>query len=64
MVSLRDILNDKITVTGNPYDIAEVTTGVPILPKKNRIILTNRPDYEKRPNLSLDIFSPVFTFTK
>jgi len=55
---LRPIAYDKIVVTGNPYNIKEVKDklkGIKI-EKKNQIILTNRPDYEKRPNLSLDVF--------
>jgi glycosyltransferase involved in cell wall biosynthesis len=45
-------LKDKIIVTGNPLfssDFPEFTT-----PKKNQIIISNRFDWEKRPNISLD----------
>lgn len=57
MISLRNIPENKIIVTGNPYNVKEAKGNIEILPKKNRIILTNRPDYEKRPNLTLDVFT-------
>ncbi len=56
MIMLRDANADKIIVSGNPYNINEVKNSITINPKKNQIILTNRPDYEKRPNLTLDVF--------
>ena len=59
MVSLRQIPEDKILVTGNPYKINEVVGDIEIKTKKNRVILTNRPDYEKRPNLTLDVFTSL-----
>ncbi len=46
---------DKVVVTGNPYNIDEIVNKIGRVKKKNKIILTNRPDYEKRPNLSLDV---------
>jgi len=46
-------LIDKIVVTGNPI-FKEVYHKFNI-PKQNKIILPNRFDYEKRPNISLDI---------
>jgi len=49
-------LADKIMVSGNPYKSVEITDGIKGVQKKNRVILTNRPDYEKRPNLTLDVF--------
>jgi glycosyltransferase involved in cell wall biosynthesis len=57
MIKLRGIPDNKITVTGNPYDVKEAKGTVVDKEKKNRIILTNRPDYEKRPNLTLDVFT-------
>lgn len=56
IINLRGVAEEKIIVTGNPYNISEVYDSIEIKEKKNWIILTNRPDYEKRPNLSLDIF--------
>lgn len=47
-------LSDRIIVTGNPlFEDAYHTFGK--VKKKNQIILPNRFDYEKRPNISLDI---------
>jgi glycosyltransferase involved in cell wall biosynthesis len=46
-------LSKKIHVTGNPIFIDEYHT-FPNLEKKNQIIISNRFDWEKRPNLSLD----------
>ena len=56
MVKLRNAPPEKVIVSGNPYDIKEVKNSIKIKEKKNRVILTNRPDYEKRPNLTLDVF--------
>lgn len=47
-----EYLADKIVVTGNPIFIEEYPNFN--VEKKNQIILPNRFDYEKRPNLSLD----------
>jgi len=59
----QQILNNRvinnagnIVVTGNPYDIKEVKDSIHHQTKENMIICTNRPDYEKRPNLTLDVF--------
>jgi len=53
----RNILYpDNIIVTGNPYNINEVKNSIINPTKKNQIICSNRPDYEKRPNLTLDVF--------
>ncbi len=46
----------KIKVTGNPYDIDEVLAGITKHPKINRVIHTNRPDPEKRPLVTLEVF--------
>jgi len=54
---VRRVGYDKIQVTGNPYNIKEVKEQVGFFKKKNQVVLTNRPDYEKRPNLSLNVFS-------
>ena len=48
-----ELLAGKIVVTGNPvfkdeYDV------FPDIKKKNQVIISNRFDWEKRPNLSLD----------
>lgn len=56
MCKLRNAYEDNIIVTGNPYNINEELIKVGPYIKKDQIILTNRPDYEKRPNISLDIF--------
>jgi glycosyltransferase involved in cell wall biosynthesis len=44
---------DRITVTGNPM-FQDDYESWPELQKKNQLIICNRFDYEKRPNLSLD----------
>lgn len=47
---------DKIQVVGNPFNSAEALASVdPMPPKDNQIIFPNRFDYEKRPNLFLDL---------
>lgn len=46
-------LHDKIIVTGNPIFKSEYKVCSTVK-KKNQIIISNRFDYEKRPNLSLD----------
>lgn len=51
----------KIVVTGNPYSIKEVTKDIGKIAKKRKVILTNRPDYEKRPNLTLNVFQMLKT---
>ena len=51
----QELIN-KIHVTGNPWNTEEVRSMVQPLPKKeNIIIFPNRFDYEKRPNLFLDL---------
>jgi len=57
LIKLRNLDSSKIEITGNPYDFVGVQNSIPIKEKKNRVILTNRPDYEKRPNLTLDVFT-------
>lgn len=50
-----DLLSKKIIVTGNPFfqnDYNSVLLSPP--KKKKQIIISNRFDWEKRPNLSLD----------
>jgi glycosyltransferase involved in cell wall biosynthesis len=55
IIKLRGADPSKIIVTGNPYDT--INEGVhPRHTKENICILTNRPDYEKRPNITLDVF--------
>lgn len=61
LITLRQIPESKIIVTGNPYDIKETTNGVIKQEKQNLVVLTNRPDYEKRPNLTLDAFVTLKT---
>ena len=56
MINLRQIPRNKIIVTGNPYNLKEAKGSIPIHTKRNRVVLTNRPDFEKRPNLTLDVF--------
>lgn len=51
--SEKDILSNKIIVTGNPLFKEEFENFT--INKKNRIIISNRFDWEKRPNLSLNI---------
>lgn len=50
-------LRNKIVVTGNPVFQDEYEGMLGIMPnlKKKQIILPNRFDFEKRPNISLDI---------
>lgn len=50
----NQILQDKIVVTGNPVFKDAYHTFNNIV-KQDKIILPNRFDYEKRPNISLDI---------
>ena len=45
----------KIIVTGNPIDIDKMEKMVGKYRKKNQVVLPNRFDWEKRPNISLDI---------
>ena len=47
-------LSDKIVVTGNPL-FRDSYHNFDNVVKKNQIITSNRFDYEKRPNISLDI---------
>lgn len=54
--SLRDVPKDKIIVTGNPYKVKEVKDSIGYYEKENMMILNHRPDYEKRPNITLDVF--------
>jgi glycosyltransferase involved in cell wall biosynthesis len=49
-----DKLSDKIVVTGNPLFKDDYHEFI-CVEKKNQIIISNRFDYEKRPNISLDI---------
>jgi len=46
-------LIEKIKVTGNPLFIDDYTP-YPKVPKLKKLVISNRFDYEKRPNLSLD----------
>lgn len=49
-------LEKRIHVTGNPWNTKEVLSMVTPLPEKEDIIIfPNRFDYEKRPNLFLDL---------
>lgn len=57
--NLRGVAVDKITVTGNPYDVEQVRNSISPQVKINRVIHTNRPDPEKRPNLTLDLFEKL-----
>lgn len=56
LVKDRSILADKIFVTGNPYDIDGVKAIIPKVKKIKRVIHTNRPDPEKRPAVTLEVF--------
>jgi len=53
----RQRYQDKIVVTGNPVftNAYKHTNAI----KKNKILLTNRFDYEKRPNETLEIFKTL-----
>ena len=62
--SIKDLVNNKIEqsylaskiiVTGNPWNSKEVVNMVFNLPKRKRIIFPNRWDWDKRPNLFLDL---------
>jgi glycosyltransferase involved in cell wall biosynthesis len=64
LVTERFVNAAKIFVTGNPYDIegtlASIRDTRPYFgEKKNRVICTNRPDPEKRPDLTLDVFEQL-----
>lgn len=48
-------LKERIEVSGNPM-FAEDYPEFPNLPKKQQVVLTNRFDQEKDPNLTLDLF--------
>ena len=50
-----DSIRDKIHVTGNPFSVKEVRDGIDFEHKEDTIIFPNRFDYEKRPNIFLDI---------
>lgn len=69
LVTKRGVPEAKILVTGNPYDIQETRALVgplrasrdapDITPQNHRpmrVIHSNRPDPEKRPELTLDLF--------
>ena len=57
LANLRGVLRARIEVTGNPYRVVEVAGSLPHLPQKQPLILcTNRPDPEKRPELTLAVF--------
>jgi glycosyltransferase involved in cell wall biosynthesis len=45
-------MTDKIVVTGNPLFVSDYENLQ--VPKKKQLIISNRFDWEKRPNLSLD----------
>lgn len=49
-----DSLSNKLIVTGNPlFKSAYNTSDLDLFPKKDKIVITNRFDYEKRPEQSL-----------
>lgn len=50
----RQKMADKIVVSGNPLFLSDYDTLVNPVPKKKQLIISNRFDWEKRPNLSLD----------
>lgn len=52
----RGIPLEMIQVTGNPYDVDAVKSSITYRPKVKRVIHTNRPDPEKQPDVTLDIF--------
>lgn len=56
VVSEKDkkILSDKIVVTGNPLFESDYNFLEKEVTKKKQLIISNRFDWEKRPNLSLD----------
>lgn len=49
----------KVRVTGNPYRVAEVRASIDHQPKEDLIVHTNRPDPEKRPHDTLDVFEAL-----
>lgn len=53
---------NKIRVTGNPYDVKGVRDEIlPLVKeKRNRVIHTNRPDPEKRPEITLQVFQELY----
>jgi len=58
LVEKRKLPADKLMVTGNPYDASEVPKlNLPV--NHTRVILTNRPDPEKRPEVTLKVFAQL-----
>jgi glycosyltransferase involved in cell wall biosynthesis len=57
----RGVPDSKIVVSGNPYKLGELgeLVGAQNGAKENLIILTNRPDFEKRPGVSLTVFESL-----
>lgn len=50
----RKKMSNKIVVTGNPLFLSDYELIDKRVPKKKQLIISNRFDWEKRPNLSLD----------
>lgn len=50
----RQAMADKIVVTGNPLFLTDYDLASDQTPKLKQMIISNRFDWEKRPNLSLD----------
>ncbi len=61
MVKLRNADPSKIFVTGNPYAVNETQHKILNKAKRRelRVLHTNRPDSEKRPDLTLDVFQEL-----
>lgn len=61
LMTLRGIDRRIIAVTGNPYNVESVRSlfGVEMGFKVNRVIHTNRPDPEKNPWKTLDVFESL-----
>jgi glycosyltransferase involved in cell wall biosynthesis len=67
LVQRRGLPPEKIRVTGNPYDLGEARRLAVLDPKVSpsdkpkgaRVVHTNRPDPEKRPELTLDLFEEL-----
>jgi len=55
----RKIHDKRIIVTGNPYDIDGVRQLITPKKKINRVIHTNRPDWEKGPDITLSVFEAL-----
>jgi glycosyltransferase involved in cell wall biosynthesis len=59
MIQKRQVNPCKVIVTGNPYRVKDLRLKFSNVEKINRVILTNRPDDEKRPEVSLMVMAAL-----